>query len=114
MTVHKVYKYCVALRDEEAPATRAASFPSAGRYATLRLKTNNALEIFDDDRVKGAMCQSYDRKRITVQAEVLDQEAVSLLEKITCEGPDPVGRVLAGSCRFALGARLRGKDLSTT
>ncbi len=111
LTVHKVYKYCVALRDEEAPATRASSFLSAGRYATPRLKFSNKLEIFDDDRVQGAMCQSDDRKRIAIQAEVLDQQAVALLEKISCESADSVERVLAGSCRFALGARLRGKDL---
>ncbi len=110
LTIHKVYKYVEMLRQENAPATRAHSFLSAGRYATIHLGLISGLAIFDDQVVQGATKASYDRKRLTRQAAVFHKEAVALYEHIVVHSKSVKDRVLAGHIRFAIGARLRGAD----
>ena len=105
------WNYCSFLFESCAPATRADSFVKAAR-ATIQLLSMNCCNYETDSaRIKGAILQSIDTKRLLQRASPLSTLAVEIIEDTIFDKSSPLSRrIIAGFVRFCIGARLRHSD----
>ena len=98
-------------RLENAPATQVKSVRQALAFATFLMELDTPAGIFSSHQVQGVCLRGYMQKRITEQSRPLSQQAIKVPEEATVHAVGAVERVLAGTIRFCLGARMRGADM---
>ena len=67
--------------------------------------------IFSSHQVQGVCFRGCMKKRIAEQCRPLSKQTIKVLEEATVNAVGSVERVLAGTIRFCLGARMRGADM---
>ena len=98
-------------RLEKAPATQVESVRQALALATSLMELNAPAGIFSSHQAQGFCLRGCMKKRITEQSRPLSQQAIRALEEATVNAGSALERVLAGTIRFCLGARMRGADM---
>ena len=109
---HVVYKYVEEARVNGAAATMPQAFMEALPFMATALGIDLPADVVKSSRIRGSVCRTFDRKRLTEKASPLTKDEVISLELGAIHLPSVVDRVISGTFAYATGARQRVGDLS--
>ena len=112
MNEAQCYRYVTFLRESGAAPTKAQSFRSAVGFLIGTLGADGAKEVYESERIKGAVMSQTLKKGPTKRRRTLTAFETAWLEYLVSESPDLYDRNMAGFVLFLLYGRARNADTS--